>query len=98
MKKLHTNQEGKYELHITLTKAVELEGWKSSAIDGDPLLGDGVKHYLTTYTSDEETARKKLWNGLWELADRGLRLTVLRAKIEHIIYDVRFSKINEKKR
>lgn len=95
MKTTHTHQEGKYELHITLTEKAELEGWKPSAIDGDPLLGNGVKHYLTTYAASEKSAHEKICNALWALGDKGLRSSVLRAKIEYIVYDVKFDKITD---
>ena len=87
MIKTETHQQNKYELHITLLEPVELEGWKSSAIDGDPLLGDGVKYYLTTYSVSEEQGHDKINQALDVLHNK----KVIRAKIEHIVYDVRIT-------
>jgi hypothetical protein len=78
-----TPQKGKYELHLTFLEPELLSGWHPSRIEGDPLLGSGPKYYLTSYADSKDEAESKL-----ALAMQA-RPTFIRAKIEHIIYDVR---------
>lgn len=89
-----------YELHITMEAPVEWKeqikviveeyGWKFSAIDGDPELGEGVKMYATTHLHiktpvldavDTLNAMAKI------LAARVLE--VVRKKVELVVYDAR---------
>lgn len=82
-------QRDYYELHVTLTEpAPDHPGWHPSAIDGDPVLGDGVKHYKTAATKTEKEARKWIADAklLWPQA--------IRYKIEHVIYDERYERKN----
>lgn len=89
------NEHLLYELHITVNKA-EAEiatavakdlHWKTSQIDGDPVLGAKPFFYLTTYSPTEQVARLRLDNATAELRARGV--FVIREKIELIIHDVR---------
>lgn len=93
-----TNQY--YECHVTMTGdprhvrvAVEDLGWKFSAIDGDPVLGEGVKCYATRQFKGTLNANTVLLN-LNHAADRlSLRWPVIRRKIELVIFDDRSSKV-----
>lgn len=88
-----------YELHITVdkkdaAKATEVARqlhWKTSQIDGDPVLGAKPFFYLTTYvrasTLSVSPARQRLRQGVHGLRNAGVY--VLREKIELIIYDAR---------
>ena len=86
-----------YECHITIEgdkdtseKLVTHVGWKFSAIDGDPSLGEGVKCYATMHYNNRVP--------LVEVIDRvqttanALRaagLHVVREKVEMVVYDTR---------
>lgn len=91
-----------YECHITvLLKDREIAEqvakdlhWKTSAIDGDPVLGKDTYFYLTTYgkhvmynVQDED-----IWHNMKStvnvLAARGVK--VIREKIELIVHDLRY--------
>ena len=84
------------ELHVTMTgdpvaikPVVENIGWKFSRIDGDPVLGLGVKCYATKqakYKEDhfEEASRTVLMAGE---ALRNAGLTVVREKVEVVVFD-----------
>lgn len=90
-----------YECHITLegnrtsTKSkVEAIGWKFSAIDGDPVLGDGVKCYATKHYNErftENEVTEKVCNAAEMLQDAGM--TVTRRKVELVIFDDRSTKV-----
>jgi len=82
-----------FECHITIegrqdwSAIVELAddmGWKPSKIDGDPLLGDKVFYYLTSYHTDLQVLKLRMH----EMADR-VGPGVIRKKIEQIIYDTK---------
>lgn len=94
-----------YECHVTLKappggdrrrlrEHVEHLGWKFSAIDGDPVMGPGVKCYATMLYNarlgDEEVLRRLhrtaavLSRGGWE---------VTRRKVELVIHDDRSDKV-----
>jgi len=87
-----------YECHVTFMSqptllseiARELKKWKTSAIDGDPLLGDGVKCYLTRHYSGDES-REILHADMDHAAQRlkSRSLEVLRHKIELVVWDSR---------
>lgn len=86
-----------YEAHVTLAgdretvrQAVEKAYWSFSAIDGDPVLGEGVKLYatrhfpaktrLTTVITFVEVLTK-------QMQEQGF--TVLREKVEFVMYDTK---------
>lgn len=88
-----------YEVHITMETdpvraraAVEGLGWTFSCIDGDPVLGRGIKCYATTFYK----ARKEVPAVQAELDDAAQRLRdagchVIRKKIELVVFDERLS-------
>ena len=94
-----------YELHITMEAADSTErekvevavkalGWKFSAIDGDIVLGDGVKlyatkHFNSRYSGDDMT--NILFATAKSLEAQGIKVT--RRKVELVIYDDRSSKV-----
>jgi len=86
----NTHLQKKFELHITLSNKVEIQGWKSSSIHGDPLLGPALKHYLTTYAGTKEEAEDKLKDGLQVLYLMDKKHEIIRAKIEYIVFDAIF--------
>lgn len=88
-----------YEVHITLDIKEQYEktaltnacpeGWSTSFIDGDPILGKGIKFYFTTHRKryqDAHVSMLQLWNSL---LDRGFK--PIRRKIEEIVLDERFN-------
>lgn len=85
-----------YECHITVNKtkseklfkdlAKEYK-WKTSAIDGDPVLGNNVYFYFTTYDDDFDRMRGRMENFVDVLQGTGTK--VVRKKIEKIVYDER---------
>lgn len=86
-----------FEMHVTLVgnpaaieDAVSVLGcWKFSKIDGDPVLGAGVKCYATSYDrTNEEHAIALVQNAAEFFRLSGLR--VVRVKVERIVYDERF--------
>lgn len=89
----------KFELHVTLDLEEDqedvanniaiLEGWKTSKIDGDPVLGSGIKFYFTKYEILLRNAEDSLYK-IHSILVRN-KLKVVRLKIEQIIYDKRFS-------
>ncbi len=86
-----------YECHVTMTgdvkelrSLVERHGWKFSAIDGDPVMGSGVKCYATMLYN--------LTVGQQECVDRTVYLAIklgalganiLRRKAELVVFDDR---------
>jgi len=67
-------------------------GWTFSCIDGDPVLGNHIFSYATNHFDTEEIALIELNNAVNNLAYYGQSdVEVLRAKIENVIYDMRFS-------
>lgn len=90
-----------YECHITMIglpekirPVVEITGWKFSAIDGDPVMGDGIKCYATKMfhaSKPELEVLAELLNWSEFLQIQGCN--VVRKKIEMVIYDDRSSKI-----
>lgn len=90
------NNNGKFECHVTVDKldfqpVIEIhkdiaaeQGWKTSAIDGDPVLGQKVFFYFTCFSTDLVEIVTKM-NKLAE----ALGAAVVRKKIESIIYDSR---------
>ena len=93
-----------YEAHITMLgkpatikPLVESLGWKFSAIDGDPVLGPGLKCYATTFFNPKKLSKEKAINELDNAAitlayQHGVKVT--RRKIELVIFDDRADKVN----
>jgi hypothetical protein len=90
-----------YECHVTLLgnateirPEVENRKWKFSVIDGDPVLGDGIKCYATKLFNRrvaQDTVIKELFLIATELQNNGFN--VLRRKVELVIFDDRSSKV-----
>jgi hypothetical protein len=82
-----------YELHITFKgplKETPPRPWKYSQIDGDPILGDGVKAYLTRQVKANvviEEVKNLLKEPTKWLSDLGHH--ILREKIERVVYDTK---------
>ena len=83
-----------YECHVTFTLPTASHGrppipnWKFSAIDGDPVLGAGVKCYLTR----QFKASRELDDVITDLEEvanelRRNKISVLRTKVELVVYD-----------
>lgn len=91
-----------YELHITMDgdrdnarRATDAVGWKFSAIDGDIVLGAGTKMYATHHLNPRlspEDAKRQLIDVAHYIEHRGV--TVLRRKVELVIFDDRSSKVD----
>lgn len=91
-----------YEAHITMLgdkdkirPIVEKVGWKFSCIDGDPVLGEGIKCYATTFFNtrigkDNALANLDIAANLIE--EHNIEIT--RRKIELVIYDTKSSKVD----
>lgn len=88
-----------YECHVTLMghpdtirPHVEASGWTFSAIDGDPVLGAGVKCYATIQINASKNplgsviAKVNIAGATYRAAG----LAVLREKVELVVYDLRF--------
>lgn len=91
-----------YECHITLQENpsnfneleifIKSQKWKFSCIDGDPILGSGLKCYATKHFNANKEIEFVL-NELFEMADKlSLKSTVLRRKVEMVIFDDRIKK------
>jgi hypothetical protein len=90
-----------YECHVTMLgdpvairPYVEGLKWKFSAIDGDPVLGEGVKCYATRLfkkSLGESKVTDELLHTANELFKQGCK--VLRRKVEFVIYDDRSYKV-----
>jgi len=83
-----------FELHITMVGDDDkiryhtlARGGKYSRIDGDPILGAGIKQYATFHTESENPA--DVINITKELAEAFSmpEVRVLRFKVEEIIFD-----------
>jgi hypothetical protein len=90
-----------YECHITVSKPTSLTslsvlkeigltyGWKTSSIDGDPLLGEQIFFYFTIHSKSYDDIFSKMEALSVHL--HSLEFTVLRKKIEQIVYDTKRS-------
>lgn len=94
-----------YECHITIEEpdkrhwsyvrlAVEQVGWKFSAIEGDIVLGDGIKCYATRHYN-ARIPSERMVDILQETAAalEKLGIKVIRRKVELVIFDDRSSKV-----
>lgn len=85
-----------YECHITVhvqhAKAAEAVAkdlhWKTSQIDGDPVLGDRPFFYLTTHCSNVEDMMHRM-RMCTDMLERVNGVPVIREKIELIIHDTK---------
>lgn len=85
--------KGKFEIHLTLNRRVDpLDGWSDSVIDGDPVLGTGIKFYLTSYAGTKEQALARIDTARNRLALRGDIEYLIREKIEEIVHDQRYDR------
>lgn len=79
---------GKLWRNGDIRAAVEKTGWIYSAIDDDIVLGPGKKHYATRHFNiewDAVTVGRWLHQAREQLQSAGCQ--VVRAKIEHVLYD-----------
>lgn len=86
---------GGYECHLTFkydgTNAIELLtpfGWKFSKIDGDPVLGKELHCYWTAWNQSQGVMADEMERQI--NVSKEMSLPLVRAKIEHIIYDQRY--------
>lgn len=89
-----------YEAHITMLgipdivkPLVEHIGWKFSSIDGDINLGDGLKCYATKQFNGNLDQRIVLGNLKIAAAQLRPYVTIIREKVEQVIYDSRSKKV-----
>jgi hypothetical protein len=90
-----------FECHVTMLgnpveirPVVESLKWKFSVIDGDPVLGEGIKCYATRLFNKKlgtEDVTKNLLRTAEALECQGF--VVLRRKVELVIFDDRSAKI-----
>jgi hypothetical protein len=90
-----------FECHVTMVGDAALirpevvkRKWKFSVIDGDPVLGDGIKCYATRLynrNKGQETVQAELFEIAEQLQELGFN--VLRRKIELVIYDDKSSRV-----
>lgn len=91
---------GDYECHITITvsgnmasveTAISKAGWVFSKIDGDPVLGKGVKAYATAYFNGNKQLDEVIGalEGAAKYINKQISLSgkVIRTKVERIEYD-----------
>ncbi len=86
-----------YECHITMqgdaaaiAPLVKAEGWKFSAIDGDPHFGEGVLCYATShFNRKHDTVDVVIAMGT--IADKLVTngINVIRQKVEKVVYDTK---------
>lgn len=79
--------------HATVVRDMaEHTGWIYSQIAGCPLLGPGTYCYLTSYDRDAHRLKRDMRAVCESLEKQGV--TVLRSKIEHIVFDTK-TDVNE---
>lgn len=85
-----------YECHITFentdpdrTKTEILNlGWKYSRIDGDPVMGDGVKQYATKHYP-KRLGDSVVLNNVERVSMLLSHLGVTRSKVELVLHDTK---------
>src|SRR5690348_2491124 len=90
-----------YECHVTLLgdpstikPCVERLRWRFSCIDGDPVLGDGIKCYATRHfhvRHGHSGVQAQLFAAAEQLQAWGL--SVVRRKVELVVFDSRSVKV-----
>lgn len=90
-----------FECHVTMTgdpefiePLVENLKWKFSVINGDPVLGRGLKCYATRLFNirmGQEGVQNELLRIADALSNKGCN--VIRRKVEMVIYDDRINKV-----
>lgn len=92
-----------YECHITVpppalaTERAYLEGlarghrFKTSQIDGDPVLGDKIYFYFTGHDATFEAMKERMERLTEDLAEIA-KVKVIRRKIEHVVFDDRLER------
>lgn len=88
-----------YECHITIESAnqhmsemkVMSVGWTFSAIDGDPVLGKGVKCYATKHFNSTKNSLEEViaFVDFAAAAINDSVSKVIRRKVELVVYDTR---------
>jgi hypothetical protein len=63
-------------------------GWKTSAIDGDPVMGDEVFFYFTSYGDNADRLLERMTE-MGRTVASATGCIALRMKIEHVIYDTK---------
>lgn len=87
-----------YECHVTFEgdtavgiATCAIVGWKHSKIDGDPVMGEGVRQYATKHFN-QRCREDQIWGEMTQvkhnLVIKGLKVT--RMKIEKVLRDERF--------
>jgi hypothetical protein len=87
-----------FECHITIEKPLGYHqewfegiarrtGWKTSCIDGDPVMGQRAFFYFTCHHPQFESIKAKMHDLENLLKDHFVE--VLRSKIEQIVYDTK---------
>jgi hypothetical protein len=91
-----TGQRSLFECHITYDKISPEEQklleeyaskvkWKTSFIEGDPLLGPGVRFFLTCHSADSDQLIRRMREVI-----RNSPVKPIREKIEEIIHDTKY--------
>lgn len=87
-----------YECHITFNgssnigkKVTESIRWKHSQIDGDPIMGEGIRQYATKHFNQRRD-KNEIWKEMEQakLILTGASLQVTRMKIEKVLQDERY--------
>lgn len=90
-----------YECHVTMIgdpDVIEQDvndlGWKFSKIDGDPILGEGIKCYATKHYPVKMDQKVVVQNvNSVAMALKNLKHKVIRDKVELVIYDSKLVRI-----
>ena len=94
-----------YECHVTVLKpSIEADRarmqaiasrlhWKTSEIDGDPVLGKKVFFYFTTHGQNYEELTSRMEDLRRTLESPGIDIAVVRMKIEDIVFDWRLKDV-----